>query len=311
MNGLLGKRHWLVAALALAAIIIGSLIPLGGLVHAQLLGDFTNALHYPSGVVIALLLWQISPRTLRSALCLWVACVVLFGAIEYFQPRFGRTGNLPDWLRSSAGVSIGFLYAWVLQAEKPEFKRAVVTVGWALLLALASPLVQKAFVLREHQQQLPLISGFEKASELRLWEASENTTLERAAHGTLQTELGLSDQYFARVHLPATGYPGITYATLQQDWRGYRKFCFDSRADGPEQRLAVRLDDATTTGYRSSATTDVNNPAVWHIQCVELVDLRKVSGEPFDLSTVKAVTFLVDARQGAKQVHLDNIRLYR
>lgn len=49
----------------------------------------------------------------------WAAAVALsgFGAlIEIIQPRFGRDGDIRDWIADTIGLTVAFLIVWVVRS---------------------------------------------------------------------------------------------------------------------------------------------------------------------------------------------------
>lgn len=312
-------QRWQWPVVIAVIILVGSLLPLKSVLPPQLLTEITNALHYPSGILLALMLVPLVRRSTQLALIVLAAGVVLFGAIELIQPFFGRECALSDWLQSSAGFALG-LASSRLQKDTPmPFKRLFMMAGTAMLIAFSLPLLTKIQLLERHEARFPLISDFETDDDLNLWRPNkyikvsvESKDGRFASLADQFPEIAMQNARYARVVYPDNKYPGVTYFTVVKDWRGYRKLCFDSRADRAGRSLTVKLNDATGKGYRRPSWSQTYpNPAQWHTLCLPLEGLKREDGSAVDLSHIENLIFVGPEKTTAGWFDLDSVRLVR
>ncbi len=306
--------------LAIAAVILmGSLVPMKAVLPAQLVGEITNALHYPSGIVLGLMLVPMIRHSRRLTLVAWGVGVALFGAIELIQPFFGRACTFSDWMQSSAGLSLG-LASSLLRKDTPiPFKRLFLMAGTAMLIAFSLPLFNKIQLLEAHEARFPLISDFESEADLRLWRPNKHVELTvESKDGRFASlaeqfpEIAMQNARYARVTYPDNKYPGITYFAAIKDWRGYRKLCFDSRAHRDGESLTLKLSDNTGKGYRKPTWSQTYpNPAQWHTLCIPLQGLQRQDGSAFDFAQVESLIFVGPEKTPAGWFDIDSVRLVR
>lgn len=310
-------RQWLWPVSAIVAILLGSLLPLKKIMPAHLVAEITNTLHYPSGIVLALMLLPLLRKSPRLAPLLWAGAVLMFGAIEIIQPFFGRTGNLPDWLQSSAGITIGLLFTRINAHTPAALKRLLFTVTGVLLYLCASPLFQKVQILLAHEQQFPLIADFESEDDLRLWKPNRLSDMVVESRGEIAQSFALQDGYYvedgnyARVIYPANTYPRATYIAVNPDWRGYRNICFDARAMNAEQILAVHLLGKPGRNADSYLWKEFSITPLWHNFCVDLGGKTRTTGKTMDLSQIYSVSFFGPEKRQSGSFDLDNVRLVK
>jgi len=291
------------------AIIAGSLFSLEGLFHHQLVSDITNALHYPGGMAIALALWSWWPRSPRATLVLWLLCGVFFAAIEIIQPFFGRNGNVADWLRSMAGVSVVVLFFYCRWENKRMWLRPIVTTAIVLFLVIATPTVKKGVAMQHIKDEFPLLANFETENDDALWAPDRKSLFMRRSHGAMQQQFGMSDQFFGLIRHSDTRWPSAYYYPVVKDWRGYQKLCLESRAEGEGQQVFVRIDDNNTQSWRSAALRDFPNSTQWSSHCIMLTELKTVAGKPLDLSNIQRLKIYAKVSDTARELHLDNMKL--
>lgn len=308
---MLRYRHWLLPLVAVLAIVVGSLLNLDQVLPEHLIGDITNALHYPSGIILALIIGPLVGRSRRLAWAVWAGSLLLFAIIELVQPTFGRNCSLSDWLQSSTGMSLGMLMALITPQTPAYVKRLLAKVGIVLAVVFLVPLFHKIQTLDTHELRFPTLFTFEEDSELLLWKRYPATSMEHVQHGGIALEFQLSDQHFARVRYRETHYPAVGYTTVKKDWRGYRKLCFDSRGDQPDQILRVKLRDVVVPGVDTAVRLQYPNPVHWHNTCVELEGLVRKTGEAFDPSNVHSLVFIGLPRKEGGWFDIDNVKLVR
>lgn len=312
-------HRWQWPVVIAGLILLGSLLPMRAVLPPHLVGEITNALHYPSGILLALMVVPLVRHSMRHTLIVWGVGVVLFGAIELIQPLFGRACTLSDWLQSGAGFSLGLVSSRLRKETPTPFKRLFLMAGTAMLIAFSLPLFHKIQLLDAHKARFPLIADFESGEDIQLWRPNKHIEL------TLQSTDGrfaeLAEQFpevamqnvrYARVNYPDNRYPGITYFAAVQDWRGYRKLCFDSRADRDGQTLTVKLNDNKGRGYRKPSWSHTYpNPVRWHTLCIPLEGLQRDDGTAFDFSLVESLIFVGPEKTVAGWFDIDSVRLVR
>lgn len=129
------KRLWLLV-LALMLVVAGSLLNLDPILPKRAPGQTTDALHFPTGVLLSLLVYYCFGRSPQRIWQLLAASALLFGAIELIQPYFGRGASWGDWGFNLAGVALGAL--WMHHWSQPRLK-----IG--LFLAIISMQVWAAY----------------------------------------------------------------------------------------------------------------------------------------------------------------------
>ncbi|CBL44586.1 hypothetical protein HDN1F_10030 [gamma proteobacterium HdN1] len=312
------KRALIAPLLAAIAIVIGSLIPVGRLFSVHLVGDITNAAHYPSGLLLGVVLGPLLQRSWHRAGIVFVLGATLFGAVELIQPWFGRFQSLDDWYKSSAGLAIGLVANFLQGATLPAIKRMVIMAAIAMMIAFSLPLIKKIQMLEAFEHRFPILADFESEMDFALWKPYRNIQLTPeekdgrfAELSTQYPELARFGGRYARVSWANRDYPEIYLYNVVIDWRGYRKLCFDSRADRDGQSLKIVLGDALQPGLKGAWRQVYANPARWHTTCVEFDHLKADDGRALDLSQLIFVGIAVQKAPDSGWFDLDSIRLMR
>lgn len=310
------SRNMLIPVALLAAILVGSLIPVKNFLPPHLVGDITDACHYPSGIVLGVLLGPFLRRSPRKSLIAWALGVSFFGIIELVQPSFGRYGTLDDWIKSSAGLTLG-LIANFLDAKTPApLRRLFMMVGLAMMVAFSKPLIDKFRQLDAYEKRFPVVADFEHWDELLLWRPFRGVRMTLENKGSRFAdiaeqfpEIAMQNSRYARVAYPANRYPETLLYNVVKDWHSYRKLCLDSRADRDGQSLEIRLADSSAKGLQASWSQVYPNPAQWHTLCIDLTDLKTTDGKPLNLSQVNTLALVGPEKSGAGWFDVDSIRL--
>lgn len=297
--------------LAIATVIIGSLLSLDQWFPEYIIGDVTDALHFPSGVLLAVVLGGAVSASTRWRWAIWVGALALFALIEWAQPYFGRSCTLIDWVRSSAGMTLGMVLISFYRRASTIVMHCGMALCCFLALAFAFPLLQKLQTLRAHGVQFPLLFDFENERDLLLWKRYGGSAMERMLHDASAASADANGQYFARINYGASRYPAVAYIAVNQDWREFKKICFDARGDNASQLLRFKLRDERAKGQDIDLRWQFKNPAQWHTTCVPLDKLKRKSGEPFNLATVYSLQMIGSVRPDGGWFDIDTIRLER
>jgi hypothetical protein len=240
-----------------------------------------------------------------------VGALTLFALIEWVQPYFGRSCTLIDWVRSSAGMTLGMVLAVFYRRTSKIVIRCGITLCLILALTFAFPLLQKLQTLRVHSVQFPMLFDFENERDLLLWKRYGGSVLERMRHDTGASSGNANGQYFARVRYGASRYPAVAYIAVNQDWRGFSKICFDTKGDNATQLLRFKLRDERAKGQDIDLRWQFTNPVQWHSTCVPLDELKRQNGEAFNLATVYSLQMIGGVRPEGGWFDIDTIRLER
>jgi hypothetical protein len=188
------------------------LVPLPQSWHGRWQSKFFDLGHVPLFAALTLVLWWTLGRRWP-----WPALIALTiaGLAELVQERFGRTGNVEDFLRGSLGVGIAVV---VIQVCRPPRTWDRLAVG-ALLVAglLAWPIVDCGPSLldaAEGYAAFPTLADFSTDRQLLRW-------------GCNQAELTRQPDGAARLELLAgsENYPSASLEPVVHDWSGWRRLC--------------------------------------------------------------------------------------
>lgn len=305
------KRRYLVSLFAITAVIIGSLLNFEEWFPDYLIGDITNTLHFPSGVLLALIVGRRVRRSRVAAWAVWVGALALFALIEIVQPFFDRSCSFSDWAQSSLGMTLGMCFTQITSQSSVYARRLLKGLAGVLAIVFSIPLLHKLQTVDTHASQFPVLFLFEDNSDLLLWKGYGGSSLARMTHEQSPANEPHNNRYFARVRYGDSDYPAIAYVAVQRDWRGYRHFCFDSRGDRPGQILRFKLRDIRAKGQDVDLRWQFDNPPHWHRICVSLEGLRRKTGEPFDLSSVYSLHMIGAKHSEERWFDIDNVRLER
>ncbi|CBL43814.1 hypothetical protein HDN1F_02310 [gamma proteobacterium HdN1] len=308
------RRYWL-PLLTLVAIIVGSLLPLRKWVPSYLETDLTNAAHYPSGVLLGLLLAPYIQRNWRRALLVAAIGSAAFGAIEVLQPFFGRFQSMDDWIKSSSGMVIGVAATFVRFSTPRWVIAALGGVALVLFAIFVLPLVQTLRTVAAYEQRFPVLADFERWDDFLIWRTTGHSFYDRREN-TAETGDAASaarGAYHAAVRRRSEGQPGVAVDNVVVDWRAYRELCFDSRASAepgnasaPNQALEVLLADNRDGGIWHERFP---NPAYWHTVCISLDGLKAADGSPLNLAHISQLRILGSKVAAGQGFDLDRVYL--
>lgn len=305
------SRHPLASFLALIAVIVGSLVRLEQWFPDYLVGDITNALHFPSGVLLASIIGHSVRHSRKRMWAIWFSALSLFALIEIVQPIFDRSCTFSDWAQSSIGMTLGLLFAQISPRTPWYGKWGLIGLAGMLTVSFSLPLIHKLQTIEAHAARFPDLFAFENDREILLWKRYGGSTLLLLPHEKTSAHIPLTNQHFARVHYGDTHYPAIAYVAVERDWREYKRFCFDSRGDRHGQILRFKLRDMRAKGQDVDLRWQFDNPPHWHRICVSLEGLRRKTGEPFDLSSVYSLHMIGAKHSEERWFDIDNVRLER
>jgi hypothetical protein len=304
------RRAAAVLALALLAL---PLVPLRRGADPALWQALADAAHFPLLVAFTLVLYHAAARVLpgRGRRALLVAAAGLLGslAIEWIQPRLGRTASLRDLAIATLGIAAALagVAAWSSGSAAARWVHGLVTL--ALFAGLLLPAAVEWRAIAARGRSFPMLADFEQPIELRLWRArgappAAPTRMSRS------TSHASSGRFSLEVVTGGGEWPGVSFAAGGSDWRGHAALSFDVFNPGPSFPLSVRIDDAgDTTEYASRFNRTVTiAPGANRIR-IPTDDIRQGPRDrELELGDVRWVMFFVDA--GAeRRFYLDRVQL--
>lgn len=178
--------------------------------------------------------WVLGKRW-KLASCILIA---LAAAGELIQDRFGRSGNLPDFLRSLIGLALGLVIVHFAGGARTaqRFGRAAL---WVMVL-LAWPAWEGGPVIAnaiDSWARFPVLADFWRNWRMGDWEAY-NARLTRVPNPLQPGAWAARIDFFA----PAE-YTGVLFRPVICDWRGYTELCLEVVCDGPPVRMTMVAKD--------------------------------------------------------------------
>lgn len=232
--------------------------------------------------------------------------VAMAAGTEILQDRFGRSGNLPDFLRSCLGIVIGLVV--VSASRKPkEHARLAAHVMIILCLALA-PLKESGPILvdaAEAHLRFPVLADFSTERQMNGWRpysANMNRVRDPLDSGFWSVKLEL---------LPSATYSGVQFFPQINNWSSKREFCFEIVVLGNPVELTLTIKD-----FRRKFTyaDRFNDARVYekgrNIVRIPLDEIRNAATpEPVDVSQIQAINLFANRLESKAYVFLTGIWL--
>lgn len=274
--------------------------------HEPLIGSLGARYHIGLFFILTLLLYARGPLRGRLGRVV-VVCLLLGGATELLQTRFGRSACWTDWLLDAQGIGFGVCWIWYRRTRR----RTLPLIGAAALLLLVFwPLRTLPVRVQEYraaQARFPLLEDFDRPQTLIHWSRRKNISRALVAVEERGRVLQIANHDQER-------WPGITTRRLPWDWSGYDELHVDCRLVAPSPdslRVTIWLEDRAGRRDVDYATKSFMVGHNWRTLVVPLDELvtenrqRRVARRE-----ITAISILVTRRQpGPIRLQIDELRL--
>ena len=239
--------------------------------------------------------------------CVGVFLIILAGILELFQPFFGRSGDIRDFLYACLGVFFA-LSIWI-GCTRAGLKTRAFFISLAMLSFFSAfiPLLLIRFDCHKAMRNFPQLADFESRLEFLRWDCNDcdiRRVEEYATHG----------RYAAEVDIQADSdrYPGIFLSEMPSDWQQVERLCFDLVFPlSGQHMLWIRIDDRPDQPVfcerfqKNIMVTQGLNRIV-----VSRSGFEKTSGgRLMDLSNIQQIGIFLDKSVPGMIFYVDNIRL--
>lgn len=286
-------RRWPLAVAILAVILTAVLLlmPLGRVGESGWQSTLLDLGHVPLFAALTFALAAV----LRPWYTPTLIAVLLAGLAELVQPRFGRTGDLLDFLRSAAGaLAAGAVLRGWQGSHSPA---RLAAHGLAALAVLVWPLASTAPRLLDAYdawRDFPTLADFAAPRRLLRW-GTRQTTLERVPSEQYPGEWDGRLEFLTAPERYASA--GLEH-TLR-DWSGYRRVCWSFTVEGGPLTLSFSLRGAPNA-QRETAHYDEERtfPPGTHRAEMELaVAAQRGSPDGLDLAQVwRSLIFVIEPK---------------
>jgi hypothetical protein len=292
------------AALGVAPVLLVLLVPLPERWHGGWRNTLLDLGHVPLfGGLTLYLCWVLRPARLWPAL---IALVVAAFA-ELVQDRFGRTGDLLDFIRGALGVLAAVVVARAWRGPRTPGRLALHAL--AALAVLAWPVAEAAPRLLdawEGYRSFPTLADFTTARQALRWECRQ-AVLTRAADpdrpgrwaGCLELLPG------------PEAYPGAVLVPVVVDWVGYERLCCAFTVEGEPLVVVVSVRGGPDAeGRTSHYQFEREYKAGRHVVEVDLAGAaRRARPGPLDLSHLRYVQLFIYRPEQARTLYLHEVWL--
>ena len=244
----------------------------------------------------------------NKILCIVLLSAVLGLVIELLQLGVAsRTVGWADLLRDLAGSAI--VSFWNMAGQLPRgcwqsylARLLAVTLGVAVLLPLHSALDDE----RRARREFPVLSAFERETELGRWRGSAGLRLVKSPVR--------QGEYAAEVLLQDEADSGVYLFYCPGDWRGKRALAFSVNNPGSALLLNVRVLDHLSPDGKQKIHGQYNTTVLlvtgWNDIAIPLQLIAAGNGSlPVALERVWAFGVFVGEPQGERSLFVDDVRL--
>jgi hypothetical protein len=290
-------------AVALVAALL--LMPLPSSWEGDWQSKFFDLGHVPLFAALTLYLWLVLGRSL-----LWpvLIALALAGVAELVQNRFGRTGNLLDFVRGALGIAAAVVALHFWRGPRTLPRLAVHTLAVMALVAWpvadAGPWLLDAW---EGARAFPTLADFATDRQLLRWSTHQGE-LRRVPDP--QQASGFS----ARIELlpGPEAYSAAGMNPIVRDWRGQRRVGFSFTVVG-EPLLLVFSVRARDAAGRSSNYQDPNEKTYPPGDHTVRIDLEHAAPRaqpgPLNLADVRRVVIFTYAPGRTRTITIHRIWL--
>lgn len=263
-----------------------------------------DALHFPAGFVLFIIIHLTLPDRKYTAHILLVIASLMFAAVELLQPYVGRTASWEDFGVSILGVFIAWLWA-IGKQRSIKFTSIIlfpIVIGGSLwLLKPGAIATWRAYQIH---QLFPVIANFETPAH-RLIAPLWRSNINRKAYDPNSPKNGLYLSYSKR----GNRWSGLGLKVIQQNWNSHSELCFDAKGQLPNTRLLVRFDDQLSSNSQTSSTQKVAINQNWANYCINIQQLATGNKRIIDISNMKKLIFFIDGTLPSKSFSIDNVRV--
>ncbi len=232
--------------------------------------------------------------------------LLLLGAAQAVRPLLGG-GFSREYLIAGAAGAAGATLLWFGRRPDSGWVWIPVLLGLGVLAYGLQAGVMDLLDARGRERELPVLSGFESALEMRRWRFQETEPRRVRAHAT-------QGAWSLEVPLPSGISPELALVWPVRDWRGWDGFAFDVQADG-EKPLPLRVqirDGQSGDDLRSRFEREfLLDPSGGTVEISTTAITEGPDGRRLDLADIASVTIILEGSARARTVHIDDVRLQR
>ncbi len=307
------SRYWTTGGgLAIGLVLLALLlIPMPGGGGGGFADAFQNALHFPLAAMVTLAWGCLLASGARwplgwSALLAGVTFLVISIGAEQVQALVGRCASWEDVALGTAGAAWAVVLV-VVRGERCSWRRRLGRLVLVVLpLSALWPATAYGCARWRAERNFPLLGGFERVLDQRVWAFNE-LAVRRTRHHATQGRFAVC----LEVAAPAQ-YPGAFLVAGPHDWRAARALAADVFWSATEPReIWLRVDDDLPSPAYSQRfqATFLLQPGSNQLR-VPRTDLARTSGGgPLNLAAITQCGFFFCGGHPGDMLYLDNVRL--
>ncbi len=252
---------------------------------------------------------QIRGKITSSSFIL-ILCITLIvgGGVEIIQSQTGRSSHLGDLYRDFLGAFIALFF--IIPSRKNINKHLLRLFQLVTIILVIGSLVPltRALVDENHaRKEFPLLSGFERASELKRWEGN--------ADKRLSPSVVFSGKHALQSSLRTTKYSGISLKHFPKNWSDYKYFQFQIFNPAVSKlKITCRIHDKLHTigeqKYSDRFNQSYTLSTGWNSIRIDLDEVQKrPATRQMDMKQIFGVGIFVIEQQNSKIIYLDDVLL--
>ncbi len=264
-----------------------------------------DALHFPAGFVLFIIIYLTQPNRKYTAHILLIMASLMFAAVELLQPYVGRTASWGDFGISLLGVLMAWLWAIGKQQSKKLTSFIIIPIVIGGALWLLKPGVTAAWRAYQIHQLFPIIANFETPAHrliIPLWRSNVN----EIAYNKNSPDEGHYLFYSKR----GNRWSGLGLKIIQQNWSHHTELCFDAKGQLPNTQLYIRFDDQSSSNSQTSSTQKIAINPNWGNYCINIQQLMTDEKRTIEISSMKKLIFFIDGKLPSKSFSIDNVRVH-
>ncbi len=262
--------------------------------------------HVPVFALVTWLLYATNPAGLlprRAALTFAVITALVAAAgIELLQSCTGRSASLNDLANGAFGIAAAAL----VLTHRPVFAALIL---FAALLNTLPPLVAQTRARLWRAQHFPMLGDFESDAELPLWLTDEHDLLLSGAPRERVPLHATRGRFALRVPGRQVNWPGVRLLCADQDWSRYSTLAFDLYSEDGGFTLAVRIDDAGSSGHHDRFNTALTVQPGANSFRLPFTEITRTPTRALDLRKIRRLVFFELHAAQPHTFYLDNVRL--
>lgn len=227
-------------------------------------------------------------------------CLGIGAGIELIQPYFGRDRSLLDLVYDGVGIGAALLFHLAHETRKSGLR----VLGLAVLIVSTYQPAYFGTMVLARSWAVPYLAGFEHFWEQDFWRVGEHTQV--------SIEPAPSGGHWLRVQMEGGAYPGVAFAEMHPDWRGYDALALRVFSSQPQPvKLVIRIHDAQhNNDYADRFNQSVLIQPGMNDLAISLINIATApKNRRMDLSQIESLMLFTISPDQPISLYVDQIRL--